>query len=192
MSVLAVNQYAGPVVRSASAAPTQPALDTGAVSKLSGVPISTLNYWVSLRLCRPSLLGPAGHRLARYWSAQDLLTVRVVRALRASGCSLQKVRRAKQLVEAGWAAGFESTSLIYDGEDVLIVTDPHDRVISAIKEPGQGMFESMLTVVNLPLGMWAQAAKDAAAKSPIDLAAVRAHRRLVDRSRSSEPSTRVV
>jgi len=78
------------------------ALQSAAVSAMSGVPLSTLNHWVAQGLCRPSVLGPAGNRVTRYWHPRDLVVVQSIRALRLSGCSFQTVRKVQHLLEKHW------------------------------------------------------------------------------------------
>jgi len=162
------------------------ALHTAAVSDASGVPISTLNHWVAQGLCKPSVLGPAGNRITRYWHPRDLVIVQAVRALRLAGCSLRNVRKVQHLLEEQWDTNLADSVLLYDGRDVLIVRDASDRIVSAVREPGQGIFELALSVTTLPIGAWIERA--IARSAEVDVAAEAARRaRGARRRRLSEP-----
>jgi len=162
-----------------------PALDTRAVSSLSGVPLSTLNYWVAKGLCSPTVLGSAGHRYERYWAPKDLLAVQVIKSLRGAGCSMQKVRLVGRLLEKHWEIGLTGKTLLYDGRDVMIVDEDRDAILSAIKEPGQAVFKSTVMFVRVPLGVWARTAIREAQRHLVDPKAILAARRQVARKRSA-------
>lgn len=158
------------------------ALQTADVVRISGVPTSTLNHWVASGLCKPSVLGPAGHRVSRYWHPRDLVIVQVIRSLRSIGCSLKNVRKIQHLLEEHWDSDLGTSVLLYDGMDVLIVDDAPARIVSAVKEPGQGIFQLELTVATLPLGKWVTRAVDQATE--IDITLERARRRARQRVRA--------
>lgn len=124
-------------------------LTTPEVSRLTGVPVSTLHNWIAKKLVRPSIRGPEGRRVACYWSIRDVVIVRTVRALREAGCSPAGVKRVKQIVEEQWGESVASLHLFWDGSDVIAVTDWED-VRSVLQQPGQ----QMLHVVGIALHEW--------------------------------------
>jgi hypothetical protein len=97
---------------------------------------------------RPSLRKPLGKRWTRYWSVQDLVAVRSVKALRAAGCPLPTVRKVKKKVEE-WGSEMASTSLYWDGHDVIEL-GATGTLKSLIVKPNQ----QMLHVISLPLKAW--------------------------------------
>lgn len=145
-------------------------LSTQTVSRLAGVPSSTLDYWVRLKLVRPSVRPPDGRRVARYWSVQDLVVVRTIRTLRDAGCSLQGVRKVKAVIEDQWQEDLSSVHVYWDGSDVRAVKD-WNRVISLLDRPNQ----EVLHLVSVPVEAWASEATDAAEE--IDLAEIRERRK---------------
>jgi DNA-binding transcriptional MerR regulator len=129
------------------------------------MPASTLDYWVQIGLVRPTLRRSQGRRVERWWSVNDLVVVRVVRALRQAGASLQQVRRvSRQLAAAG--DSLSSCRLFWDGRDVLLL-EPDGEITSVLNRPGQGM----LQIVQLPVSDWHREA--AAVAVPVDLTVFR-------------------
>lgn len=135
----------------------------------------------------PSLIGSSGKRSDRYWSVRDLVTVRTIKALRQAGCPLQQVRVASQQVAELWSADLSSTTLYWDGSDV-IATSQWGELVSLIKQPNQ----QMLQLVTLPLLAWRTDAEERA--KVIDVAEIRARRQGrpgADRQRESTKSLRL-
>lgn len=151
--------------------------DTPAVLRLTGVPASTLDYWVAKELVAPSLHPSTGRRATRWWSLEDVIVIRTIKALREAGCPMQTLRRARAVLEA---AGLESTTpavLVWDGHDLLSF-DRWGEARSEFRHPGQGVFH----VVAIPLPEWRSEAERAIATEMDlgrrkELAAARAQRR---------------
>ena len=99
-----------------------------------------------------------------WWTVQDVVAVRTIRALRQVGAPLQLVRKATKLVEA-WQDSFTSVRLYWDGHDIQIARD-EEELLSTL-QPGQQMFQ----LAGLPLDAWFSEA--AAEAQPVDLAAFR-------------------
>src|SRR6266498_2196390 len=131
-------------------APKDLGLDTRAVSQLAGVNMATLDYWVRTGLVEPSIRGSSGRRVSRMWSVRDAVVVRTVKALRDAGCSLQTVRRAKQLLEERWRESVSEAVLLWDGRSDLIKMTRWGTVESLLKSPGQ----QLLHLVAIPLPHW--------------------------------------
>lgn len=120
-----------------------------AVSSITGVPPSTLNYWVATGVVTPSLRGPAGRRATHWWTLSDLIAVRAVKALRDAGCPLQTLRRAQEVIEGSWNETIGDSVLHWDGVDLLRMGEFGD-VESMVRHPGQGV----LHLVAVPVGQW--------------------------------------
>lgn len=129
--------------------PVVECLDTVAVCRLTGVNRSTLDYWVRTGLVRPSVRPEPGRRRVRLWTVKDVISVRTVAELRASGCSLQKVRLACEELDNKWHGLRADTVLFWDGRDVLRI-GRQGAVESLLKRPQQ----QVLRLVALPLGRW--------------------------------------
>jgi hypothetical protein len=124
-------------------------LETVAVSRLAGVNRSTLDYWVRTGLVSPSVRSSPGRRRTRLWSVEDAVIVRTIAALRAAGCPLQQVRRARDVVSATWGSFGADTTLVWTGNDVVRV-GPEGDVESLLVRPRQQAFRA----VALPLAVW--------------------------------------
>ena len=171
-----LTEYARHMSRPDSSEPAR-AIDTGTVVRMVGVPVSTLNHWVAKGLCRPSVLGPAGHRVARLWHPRDVVVVRAIKALRQAGCSLQAISKVQGLLIRHWGQDLDSSVLYFNGTDVQIVDDAEQRVISLMREPGQGVFNASIQALTLPLGAWVAEANHWADENIIDISRERRKRR---------------
>lgn len=119
------------------------------VCALAGVPPSTLHYWASTGVVKPSLRGSTGKRATRWWSLSDLIAVRAVKALRDAGCPLQTLRKAQSAIADSMEGVVPESVLYWDGVDLLRV-GPMGEVSSVVRHPGQGV----LHVVAVPIGAW--------------------------------------
>ena len=136
------------------------ALTTRDIADLTGVPISTLNHWVKSKLCKPSVLGPAGNRVTRFWNAHDLIVVMSIRALRSVGCPMQLLKRVDKLVEEQWELTASTASIFYDGYDVYLVDEFDNRPVSGGRSPGQALFPLATQTVAVPVGIWIDSARE--------------------------------
>jgi DNA-binding transcriptional MerR regulator len=123
------------------------------VWQLAGMPASTLDYWVRIGLVRPSLRKSDGQRAERWWTVEDVVVVRAIRALRQAGAPLQRVRRIRKLLEE-WGEPMSGARLYWDGRDI-IVAGSDGGLTSGLARPGQYMLQ--LTI--LPLGDWHEQAQ---------------------------------
>lgn len=156
---------------------------TPELCRIAGVAPSTLNYWAQQGIVTPSLLGPGGKRFGRYWSVEDLVLVRAVKALREAGCPLQRVRQVRRHLVGVWDRDLTNTVLYWDGSDV-IATDQWGEIYSLLAEPGQ----QLLHLVAVPLGQWLSEARGSAALH--DVEAARARRKQAS-ARPRTPSIRL-
>lgn len=148
------------------------ALDTPTLLRLLRVPASTLNYWVARGFCHPTLDAGSGRRATRYWTVEDLVVLRSIKALRAAGCSLQLLAVVEERLRARFGRGLAGAVLYYDGGDVYVEDD--GVVISLISEAGQGVFAETLQIVAIRLSPWAEEAITLA--KPVDIDEIRERR----------------
>jgi DNA-binding transcriptional MerR regulator len=133
---------------------------TPVVSKLTGIPQSTLSHWVSVGLVTPEVRGPSGRRATRYWSKTDLVAVRAILQLRKKGCPLRIVKKVRtKLNEEG--GDFHDRVLVWDGQDILLIAS-WSEVLSVIKHPGQRVLAP--TVLSLE-DMMVKATKEVSTKA---------------------------
>ncbi len=157
---------------------TEAGYSTPTVCSITGVPPSTINYWVATGVVIPSLRGRAGRRATQWWTLADLIAVRTVKALREAGCPLQTLRRAQAVIEEAWTDSLGESVLLWNGTDVLRIGEI-GQLQSVVRHPGQGVLHLMA----VPIGRWQ---RDLAGQAVvIDVDRFRLH----DARRAGRPTT---
>lgn len=133
----------------------QAGIPTRAVSNITGIAMPTLQYWVRSNAVTPSVRTRTASGRSMLWSMSDLVTLRVFATLRRQGCSLQKIRKAKELIEERWGELVQSTVLTYQSGDVLALMDTGE-LSSVWEQPGQQVLSVM------QVGQWAHEARTVA------------------------------
>jgi DNA-binding transcriptional MerR regulator len=130
------------------------------VTRLTGVPYSTLNLWAKKGLIRPSVSEGAGSGSERIYNFSDLVALKVAFELRKSGVSTRSLEKVVQFLREneGLEQPLAAARLIVSGRDVLVVRNDRE-LVSALAKPGQGCLSF---VVDLPrtLGGLAKVAKE--------------------------------
>lgn len=125
----------------------QRGLPSHTVWALAKMPPSTLNYWVQTGLVVPSHRRRQGKRIEQWWSVNDAVVVRTIRALRQTGASLQLIREARaQIEERGDTLA--GTWLFWDGNDIALLDD--EGTIRSVRRRGQ----LLLFFLGAPIGDW--------------------------------------
>jgi DNA-binding transcriptional MerR regulator len=130
-------------------------IPTRAVSNITGIAMPTLQYWVRSGLIIPSVRTRTASGRSMLWDMSDLVTLRIFAELRRQGCSVQKIRKAQDLIVERWGELVQSTVLTYEAGDVTALMDTGD-LASALAQPGQ----QILSVMHV--GQWAYEARAAA------------------------------
>jgi DNA-binding transcriptional MerR regulator len=118
------------------------------VTRLTGVPYSTLNLWAKNGLIRPSIATGKGSGSERVYSFSDLVALRVAFALRKAGVTTRSLERVVQFVREneGIEKPLAESRLVVSGRDVLIVRNDR-QLVSALSKSGQSCLSF---VVDLP------------------------------------------
>lgn len=146
-----------------------------------GIAPSTLSMWAKNRWVDATLLGTTGRRSTRYWTPQDYVLVRIVKALRDAGGSYDVIAAARPVIEDAWDGLDEDHHLYWDGQDLLEVT-PWGQVQSRLQHPGQ----YLLHVVATPLQQWLDdAVRNATMYLASDVENLRLRRQAILHDRSS-------
>ena len=118
------------------------------VTRLTGVPYSTLNLWAKNGLIPPSVAVGTGSGSERVYSFSDLVALRVAFALRKAGLTTRSLERVVQFVRQneGIEKPLAEARLVVSGRDVLIVRNDR-QLLSALSKPGQSCLSF---VVDLP------------------------------------------
>jgi DNA-binding transcriptional MerR regulator len=117
------------------------------VTKLTGVPYSTLNLWAKNGLVPPSVASARGTGSERVYSFSDLIALKVAFELRKSGVttpSLKKVVNFLRQTEH-MHKPLSEARLVVSGHDVAMVCE--GELVSVLSRPGQGYLSF---VVDLP------------------------------------------
>jgi DNA-binding transcriptional MerR regulator len=127
---------------------------TGEVSRITGVPMRTLDYWARTRFLVPGVEQAKGTGTERKYAFRDLVALGTAKQLRGAGLSTQalrhvvaSVRKYKQCENP-----LAESRLIIAGSDVQIVTDC-DQLMSVLRRPGQGSFAFMLDLTVVIAGI---------------------------------------
>ena len=129
------------------------------VTRLTGVPYSTLNLWANKGLVRPSVAEGLGSGSERVYSIRDLVALKVAFTLRRAGVTTSSLEKVVQFLHntEGMDHPLAEARLIVSGRDVVAVKGDRE-LLSVLSQPGQSCLSF---VVDLPrtLGGLAQAAR---------------------------------
>jgi DNA-binding transcriptional MerR regulator len=129
------------------------------VTRLTGVPYSTLNLWAKKGLIQPSIAAGTGSGSERVYSFSDLVALKVAFALRRAGVTTSSLEKVVQFLRKneGMEKPLAEARLVVSGRDVLVVKSEHE-LVSALSKPGQSYLSF---VVDLPrtLGELAEVAE---------------------------------
>ena len=125
--------------------------ETQVICRLAGIKKSTLDYWVRTGLVEPTVRAEPGHRIPRLWTLEDAVTARAIKGLRDAGCSVARLRKAKNVLRDDWRPMLGSSHLYWDGSDLFRIGEWSD-VESLLVNPGQQAFR----MVTLPVDAWAE------------------------------------
>lgn len=122
---------------------------TPEVARLAGVDVRNLGYWIRSGLVKPvkRAVG-AGIGLGYVFDFRGLVMVRAVRDLRDQGLSLQRVRKAIDVLRREWPDKGElgtGAKLITDGREAWLALDSQ-RLVSLLEDPGQTAWRSIVDV----------------------------------------------
>jgi DNA-binding transcriptional MerR regulator len=108
------------------------------VTRLTGVPYSTLNLWANKGLIRPSIAEGAGSGSERVYSLRDLVALKVAFALRKAGVTTKSLEKVVQFLHKheGMEQPLAEARLIVSGRDVVAVKNDQE-LMSVLSKPGQ-------------------------------------------------------
>lgn len=111
----------------------------GAVAaNVAGITYRQLDYWARTGLVEPSIKNAAGSGSQRLYSFRDILVLKLVKNLLATGISLQQIRVAVEQLHSAGVTDLAQTTLMSDGASVYLCTS-NDQVIDLVQR-GQGVF----------------------------------------------------
>lgn len=109
-------------------------------AKIVGITYRQLDYWARTDFVKPSVVSAAGSGSRRQYNYEDLLRLKVAKALLDSGIRLEKVREVFRNVKS-FGADVKDANLIIEGEEVFVYD--RDQLVSAFDSRQLGMFTVM-------------------------------------------------
>jgi DNA-binding transcriptional MerR regulator len=115
------------------------------VTRLTGVPYSTLNLWAKNGLVRPSIATAEGSGTERIYSFTDLVALKVAFELRKAGVTTRSLKRVVEFLRTneGFEIPLAEARLIVSGRDVIVVKNKSE-LISVLQSPGQACLSFVL------------------------------------------------
>ena len=105
---------------------------------VAGITYRQLDYWARTGLVVPSVRDASGSGTQRLYSFRDILVLKVVRRLLATGVSLQNIRAAVEHLRRHGVDDLADVTLMSDGTTVYECTSA-DELIDLL-QGGQGVF----------------------------------------------------
>jgi len=118
------------------------------VTRLTGVPYSTLNLWARKGLIRPSIDQGSGSGSERVYSFSDLVALKVAFALRKAGVTTSSLEKIVQFLHKNehMEQPLSEARLVVTGRDVVAAKNDRE-LMSVLSKPGQSCLSF---VVDLP------------------------------------------
>lgn len=107
------------------------------VCEIIGISYRQLDYWARTDLLRPSVADAKGSGSQRLYSYEDMLELKVIKALLDAGNSLQQARKAVEYLRNHLDERVGSANLVMDQGSILLVTT--DEEIIDLVRHGQGV-----------------------------------------------------
>lgn len=118
------------------------------VTRLTGVPYSTLNLWARKGLIRPSIDEGNGSGSERVYSFRDLVALKVAFSLRKAGVTTSSLEKLVQFLHKydQMEQPLSEARLIVSGRDVVAAKNDRE-LVSVLAKPGQSCLSF---IVDLP------------------------------------------
>jgi DNA-binding transcriptional MerR regulator len=110
----------------------------GDVRGILGIPQRTLDYWDERDIVRPTVKRASGKGTEREYSYSDLVDLSVVLRLRATGLSLQRIRKGLRYLRQFKRQPIRNEVFVTDGDDLFI--KKKDNQLVSVLRGGQMAF----------------------------------------------------
>jgi DNA-binding transcriptional MerR regulator len=163
----------------------------GQVTRLTGLPYSTLNLWAKKGLVAPSISTGVGSGNERIYSFRDLITLKVAFELRKAGINTRSLKKVVDFLREneGLENPLAEARLVVSGRDVILVKNKQ-QLISVLSEPGQSCLSF---IVDLPrtLGEMTEVMSTAIGLAVVEHSPVKGTRKSSVSAKSTRQSTRM-
>ena len=106
--------------------------------RAAGITYRQLDYWARTGLVEPSIRNATGSGTQRRYSFRDVLVLKVIKRLLATGVTLPQIRKAVSHLRERGVEDLAQITLMSDGSSVFECTSS-DEVIDLVQN-GQGVF----------------------------------------------------
>lgn len=115
--------------------------NTQSVVNITSVTERQLRHWIETGLIVPAHVEEKGHKKKYYFDFLNLVQIRTVVALRQRALSLQRIRKAIEVLEKDFKIEepLSKLTLFTDGETVFILSDDPGVVFNVLRR-GQAVF----------------------------------------------------
>lgn len=119
----------------------------GQITRLTGVPYSTLNLWAKNGLVQPSIATGMGSGTERIYSFRDLVALKVAFELRKAGVTTRSLKKIVQFIRENERIDqpLAEARLVVSGRDVLLVRN-REQLVSALSKPGQSCLSFVVDI----------------------------------------------
>lgn len=103
--------------------------------KLAGVTYRQIDYWDKTHFIKPSVREAGGSGTLRLYSFEDLVQLRIAKALLEQGMSLQKIRKAVSWIKKNFPDVQEPLAekkLLTDGKSIFVFTEDKDIILDTL------------------------------------------------------------
>ncbi len=120
--------------------------NTKTVSALTGLTQRQIDYWDRTHFVKPSLKEASGYGSGRLYSFADLVQLKVAKALKDKGISLQKIRRSINYIKKNFPnieKPLSEMRFLTDGETIFVLTKNNNAILDTLAK-GQLVFSLKL------------------------------------------------
>ena len=120
--------------------------NTKTVARILGLTTRQIGYWDKTNLIKPSVQEAAGYGSVRLYSFSDLIQLKVAKALKDAGISVQKMRKALIYLEKNMPdidKPLANLKFLTDGESIFVITKDKKTIIDTLNR-GQVVFTFLL------------------------------------------------
>ncbi|HPX19335.1 MAG TPA: MerR family transcriptional regulator [Deltaproteobacteria bacterium] len=120
--------------------------NTKTVARILGLTTRQIGYWDKTNLIKPSVQEAAGYGSVRLYSFSDLIQLKVAKALKDAGISIQKMRKALIYLEKNMPdidKPLANLKFLSDGESIFVITKDKKTIIDTLNR-GQVVFTFLL------------------------------------------------
>ena len=111
--------------------------NTKSVAHILGITTRQIGYWDKTDLIKPSVREASGYGSVRLYSFTDLIQLKVAKALRDAGISVQKMRKSLIFLKKNMPdidKPLANLRFLTDGKTVFVITKDSNKIIDTLQQ----------------------------------------------------------